>query len=123
MLAWRDISSVPSGTDWLKSLVDALRQSRAILLRMTENPFKKDWGRRELEFADPEKPPLPIMPVILHEFEPLPWFSFQFGHFQRQQFSLTELDQSAAALATAIRKMIANAPSAGSDAMTSAPLE
>jgi hypothetical protein len=108
---WRDISGVPGGADWLKSLAAALSGSRAILLLMTEHALKSKWVQRELVFADQEKG-LPILPVIVQDVPAPDWFSLQFGRIQRHRVDPQHIDSAAATLATAIRRLVATTPAA-----------
>jgi hypothetical protein len=104
---WRDISGVPGGADWLKSLAQALGESRAVLLLMTENGLKSKWVARELVYADQEKS-LPIMPVIIDDVEAPDWLKLQIGRIQRQRLDLQTLDSSVDEIATAIRCLVAD---------------
>lgn len=71
----------------------------------------KRWVRRELQFADKKR--LPIFPLVKQEFEAPDWFDFQFGELQRQALVPRDFDKSAAELAVAVRRLLADAKKSG----------
>lgn|GEM_PF-1473663 len=102
---WRDVSGVVGGTDWVKSLAEAVSKSNAVLFLMTEASLKSKWVERELVYADQEKS-LPIMPVIFGDVKTPEWYSLQFGRIQRSLIDSNDWDQSVQRIATSIRQMV-----------------
>ena len=64
-----DMTRLQSGDEFVTTIIDSIKQSRALLFFASPNANNSSWARRELEYAD--KKGIKIIPKITEKENPI----------------------------------------------------
>lgn len=72
-----DMTRLQSGDEFVTTIIDSIKQSRALLFFASPNANNSSWARRELEYAD--KKGIKIIAILINNYQD-DWFLFEYGH-------------------------------------------
>jgi len=97
---WVDLSNIPIGTDWERSVIEALRASSALIVVVTRRAAASAWVAAEIKYA--QNAGIKILPVMVED-DPLP------GLERLQHFDLRGKDEVPPSFVEEVKRILSPA--------------